>query len=311
MLTSTAERVHTRRPRPSYATFVVRVAGIQRLSQSFVRITFTGDELQHLGTTGLDQRVKLVLPLPGVGVRHFPDGADWYAAWRCLPEGQRNPIRTYTLRAVRPERRELDIDFVLHGDAGPATRWVRAATVGDEVAVVGPDARGEDPYAGVAWRPADARTVLLAGDETAAPAICSVLCALPRSARGCAIIEVPHPSDIQAVDAPAGVRVTWLPRSETGGAHGETLSAAVRAWTAAHLARGSTLPVELRDVDIDHGILWEVPEAASPGASLYAWLAGEAGIIKALRRFLVTESGIDRDRVAFMGYWRSGRAELA
>jgi len=311
MLTSSPERVHTRRPRPSYATFVVSVAGIRRLSRSFVRVTFTGDELEHLGTTGLDQRVKLVLPLPDAGVRGFPSGADWYAAWRAIPERERNPIRTYTLRAVRPERRELDIDFVLHGDAGPATRWVQGARVGDEVAIVGPDARGEDPYAGVAWRPVDAPTVLLAGDETAAPAICSVLAALAPTARGCAIVEVPDVSDIQPVTAPAGVRVTWLARTITGTAHGEALSNAVRAWTTGHLARGSASIAELTDVDIEHGILWEVPERAAVGDGLYAWLAGEAGVIKALRRFLVSESGIDRDRVAFMGYWRAGRAELA
>jgi NADPH-dependent ferric siderophore reductase len=311
MLTSTSERVQTRRPRPSYATFVVCVTGIRRLSRSFVRITFTGDELEHLGTTGLDQRVKLVLPLPGVGVRAFPNGHDWYAAWRRLPEHQRNPIRTYTLRAVRPERREFDIDFVLHDDAGPATVWVRDAQVGDEVAVVGPDARGEDPYAGVAWRPVDAHTVLLAGDETAAPAICSVLATLAPAARGCAIIEVPDISDIQHVHAPEGVRVTWLPRTLTGTAHGEALSDAVRTWTAGHLAGGQPTIGELTDVDIEHGILWEVPETVSPGDGLYAWLAGEAGVIKTLRRYLVTESGIDRNRVAFMGYWRAGRAELA
>lgn len=310
MLTSSLERVHTRRPRPSYATFVVSVAGIRRLSRSFVRVTFTGDDLEHLSTTGLDQRVKLVLPLPAVGVRGFPGGADWYTAWRALPEAERNPIRTYTLRAVRPEHRELDIDFVLHGDAGPATRWVRDARVGDEVAIVGPDARGEDPYAGVAWRPVDAGPVLLAGDETAAPAICSVLASLAPTARGCAIIEVPDVSDVQPVRAPDGVRVTWLPRTVTGAEHGEALSDAVRAWTAGHLARGSSSRAEPTDVDIEHALLWEVPERVSHAGGLYAWLAGEAGVIKALRRFLVTESGIDRDRVAFMGYWRAGRAEL-
>jgi NADPH-dependent ferric siderophore reductase len=44
---------------------------------------------------------------------------------------------------------------------------------------------------------------------------------------------------------------------------------------------------------------------------IYAWLAGEAGVIRALRRHLVSERGIDRRTVAFMGYWRIGRAEAA
>ncbi|HYI33451.1 MAG TPA: SIP domain-containing protein, partial [Glaciibacter sp.] len=67
---------------------------------------------------------------------------------------------------------------------------------------------------------------------------------------------------------------------------------------------------DLPDVDIDHGILWDVPQApTTPSSDLYAWLAGEASVIKTLRRFLVSETGIDRRQVAFMGYWRDGRAE--
>jgi NADPH-dependent ferric siderophore reductase len=62
---------------------------------------------------------------------------------------------------------------------------------------------------------------------------------------------------------------------------------------------------ELDDVDIETGILWEVPEETSSG--VYAWLAGEAGVVKGLRRHLVSEVGVPRTAVAFMGYWREGR----
>ena len=71
---------------------------------------------------------------------------------------------------------------------------------------------------------------------------------------------------------------------------------------------------ELNEVDVDAEILWEVPDTApadanAAHATLYAWLAGEAGVIKTLRRFLVSETGIDQRQVAFMGYWRAGRSE--
>ncbi|TBL34562.1 siderophore-interacting protein, partial [Verrucosispora sp. SN26_14.1] len=62
------------------------------------------------------------------------------------------------------------------------------------------------------------------------------------------------------------------------------------------------------DVDVDRAILWEVPDAL-PSTPLYAWLAGEAGVIRTLRRHLVAECGLDRRAVAFMGYWRHGRAD--
>ena len=55
--------------------------------------------------------------------------------------------------------------------------------------------------------------------------------------------------------------------------------------------------------------LWDVPEVPG-GDGLYAWLAGEAGVVKLLRRHLVQEAGMDRSSVAFMGYWRLGRSEI-
>jgi NADPH-dependent ferric siderophore reductase len=315
--------------RPSYRPFAVSVAGIRRLSDTFTRVTFTGPELHDFGTVGLDQRVKVILPLPEVGIATLPDDESWYQAWRELPESHRNPIRTYTVRAVRPAAREIDIDFVAHGEAGPASRWVSHAVIGDELTVVGPNACGENPHSGVEWRPGNARSVLLAGDETAAPAICAILAALPREARGCAFIEVPHEADAMETGAPDGVKVTWLARAKAaaqhgeahsaahgsvhGAAHGSALEAAVRDWTTRSVTMGrpghATAGTQLADVDIEHDILWEVPDETHRGADLYAWLAGEAGVIKTLRRFLVSETGIDRHQVAFMGYWRAGRSE--
>jgi NADPH-dependent ferric siderophore reductase len=84
--------------------------------------------------------------------------------------------------------------------------------------------------------------------------------------------------------------------------------------TSAITAAGIDLGGELSDVDVDSEILWEVPVDAAghplvQDTVLYAWLAGEAGVIKTLRRYLVSEKGVDRTSVAFMGYWRHGRAE--
>jgi len=311
MLTSTVAPARTKAPRPSYRPFSVSVARVQRLSTNFTRVTFTGPDLHEFGTAGLDQRIKIVLPLPGLGVTPFPTHESWYDAWRQLPDDRRNPIRTYTVRQARPAQSEVDIDFVTHGDAGPASRWVRAALVGDKVAIVGPVAESDNPNVGIEWAPGNANTVLLAGDETAAPAICAILAALPRDSRGCVYIEVPEPADFQETAAPVGVSVTWLPRN--GGAHGAALETAVKGWTARFITAhhgGEDLPgADLADIDIDQDILWEVPDGSALDGELYAWLAGEASVIKRLRRFLVSDVGIDRRQVAFMGYWRDGRAE--
>jgi NADPH-dependent ferric siderophore reductase len=125
---------------------------------------------------------------------------------------------------------------------------------------------------------------------------------------------MPHPDDHLPIDAPDGVTVHWLARD--GRPHGSALVPAVREATSRLLPlAGVTRDADLEDVDIERSLLWEVPvdERYRPlreNAELYAWLAGEAGVIKTLRRHLVTERGVDRKAVAFMGYWREGRAEL-
>ena len=52
-------------------------------------------------------------------------------------------------------------------------------------------------------------------------------------------------------------------------------------------------------------------QGVQPNGQLYAWIAGEAAVIRELRRYLVREVGMDRRQVAFMGYWRIGKSEDA
>lgn len=313
-----------RTDRPAYRPYRVRIADVRALSPSFRRITFAGADLAVFGTDGLDQRVKLVFPLPDGSLCPI-DGPDvvadgsWYDRWRQLPEQLRHPFRTYTVRAARPWAHEVDVDFVVHGGTGPAARWLDSVRVGDEVILVGPDARSIHSAVGIDWRPGPARRVLLAGDETAAPAIAAITESLPADVRAEAFVEVPLSADRDALAD--GVRdVTWLPRD--GAAVGARLLPAVRAWADANadlLRRASpSAPTPprpgavlepLTEVDVDRETLWETTDAP-PDDAFYAWLAGEAGVITSLRRLLVRGHGVDRSRVAFMGYWRLGRSEL-
>ncbi|MCG5435179.1 siderophore-interacting protein [Micromonospora foliorum] len=296
-------------PIAPWRVFAVTVRAVRRLSPSFTRVTFTGADLDRFADNGYDQRIKLALPLPGHDRATLPDGADWYATWRALPEHLRNPIRTYTVRAVRPELAEVDVDLVLHGDSGPATRWARRASVGDEIALVGPDAGFDGNHGGVEFRQPTGGTLLLAGDETAVPAISSICERLPRDARGTVVLEVPDAADVLPLVAPPGVEVRWLSRGADG--YGSHLVPAVVAAAGELLTPGASAavrPVPDVDVDVDTEILWEVPEEVA-SVPLYAWLAGEAGVIRNLRRHLVAERGLDRRAVAFMGYWRLGRAD--
>lgn len=298
--------------RPAYRPYRAAVSAIRRLSPHFTRVSLRCDDFETFGTERLDQRIKLVFPLADGSFCRLESG-DWYAEWRALPDERRNPFRTFTVRHVDQADRRLDIDFVVHdhdsADAGPASRWLAAATPGDELVIVGPDALSPANGVGIDWRPGEATELLIAGDETAAPAIANILETLPAGRRAHAFIEVPTERDALALDLPAGVAVSWIARGD--GEHGSKLVPAVTAWLQRHpelvAAAAAESAQRLEQVDVDREILWERPEQAAGG--FYAWIAGESAAVKTIRRLLVRGHGIDRRRVAFMGYWRRGLAE--
>ena len=295
---------------PSYRFFSARVTRVQRLSPSFLRLTFAGPELTGFGVGGADQRIKLVLSRDGGPVRQLlSDGPGWYQEYCALPDHVRPFLRTYTVRAARPQLGELDVDLVLHGvedgRPGPAASWAAAAVAGDPVVLLGPDRSGTGRAWGVEWAPPAEGTLFLAGDETAVPAISAIVEALPAGRRAVAVLEVPEAGDVLSLAVPPGVEVRWLIRGSR--ARGEALGPAVHAALCELGVAAPAADVEPEDVDLTGGILWEVPEAGADGC--YAWLAGEAGMVKALRRRLVRDLGVPRSSVAFMGYWRAGAAE--
>ncbi|MGC2938799.1 MULTISPECIES: siderophore-interacting protein [unclassified Brevibacterium] len=327
--------------------FEATVIAVEDLSPSFRRITFGGPGLSGFGpkTHPRDLRIKLIIPPAGATAPEFDllgflaeqeeAGVSWYQAWLQVDPAVRGAMRTYTVREWRDDERELVVDMVMHtdeaGHSGPAAQWAEAAEVGHSLHIIGPARDFDGPYGGIEFAPGDAHQILLAGDETAVPAIASILDSIKDSrARGKAVLEVPSAEDIIDMTAPAGFEIEWLPRGKAD--FGQLLEPAVReavrsetripAQVGAGAAGGPDGPVgELDDVNIDEEILWDVPAAlteAAQGSSsatekddrpFYAWIAGEAGPVKRLRRYLVQEVGVDRKQIAFMGYWRQGKAE--
>jgi NADPH-dependent ferric siderophore reductase len=294
----------------------VEVAAVERLSPAFVRVWLAGPDVADIGVDGpfLDQRIKLVFP-GAAGVPQLDEAAagGWYAAWLALPDEERGHMRTYTVRALEgsgPDAR-LVVDIVVHDGApaelGPGCRWAQQASPGDRVLVVAP--RLGMPFGGIEWNPGRAGRVLLVGDETAAPAIASIVESAPLGTAGTAYIEVPESADALDVRTPPGLRLVWLPRN--GVRHGERAMAAVSALFGMPVAPG------LADDLVADPDLWETPgfsssgepvEVGEPDQGLYAWVAGESGMVTALRRLLVRDVGMPRRQVAFMGYWRHGVA---
>lgn len=297
---------------PTIRFFRARVVRITDLTPSFRRFTFGGGDLGDYGDPGFDQRIKVVFPTPSAGLDAMPQGDDWYTDWRELDEDQRPPFRTYTTRHVRNDVGEVDIDMVAHEVQGPASAWIASAEIGDEVLVVAPTTAHQGVSYGIDFvPPAHADQILLAGDETAAPAIAVILEQLPRHACGTVVLEVPHPEDVTYLPQHPGFDIRVQARGDSP--RHSFLVPAVQE--AAALLAPAGRSAEVSEIDIDHDILWEVPRTAKGGAALksaplYSWLAGEASAIKSLRRHLVAEQGVDRRAIAFMGYWRLGKAEV-
>ncbi|GAA1557357.1 siderophore-interacting protein [Actinomadura kijaniata] len=253
--------------------FELRVLRTERLGPTLLRITLGGDRADEFVSGGRDQRFKLFLPHPHQETPVVPADAgedEWFARWRAMDPAERAIMRTYTVRAQRPG--EIDVDFALHGDGGPASRWAASARPGDPVTLIGPlvaDNGGVDFDP-----PREADRILVFADETALPAAGGILEWLPSGTRAHAWIEVPHAADRQDFEAKADVEVTWLVRDEGG------------------------------------SLLDAVPAADLPlDGAPYTWIAGESGTVKRLRRHLVNERGLDRRSVRFMGYWRRGASE--
>jgi iron complex transport system ATP-binding protein len=336
---------------PMTLAFEVTVSSVQELSPTFRRITFGGYSLRDFGVHGdtLDLRIKLMIPSRAADGTRLPlpvfemAQAGWYREWLAMDPAVRGSMRTYTVRQARLDAvyPEIDVDFVMHFDAegigGPAANWALNAKPGDAITIIGPNNRAAhcvtaEIYSGIEWRPGMAQRVLLAGDETAVPAISAILESLPSYMSGHAFLEVPAAGDFLDLKTHADVDITWFARGAAIGRsrpHGELLQHAVRTavpvpgWVGIKASDGGAGP-DPEDVNVDVDILWETParmetteiEATkNPGMPagampFHAWIAGEAAVIKDMRRYLVRDVGIDRKQVAFMGYWRQGKAEL-
>ena len=289
----------------TYRLFEVALKERRVLSPSLHRLVFTGADVARMKTEGPDQRIKVFFPLPGQDAPEVPSGEDWYARYRALADDQRPPMRTYTLRQLRAAQGEVDVDFVLHGETGPDSRWATHARPGDRVVLLAPDADCAGSSEGWEWKPpAGVGQVLLAADETALPAVAGILEELAAQVdppRVLALLEVAGEGDALALKAPANAELVWLPRDQA--AYGQALVQAVQARLAASpVVAGDALD----EIDVDAQILWEQSDAGVAGP-FYAWVAGEAGAVMAIRRHLVRDCGLDRRALTFMGYWRQGR----
>jgi NADPH-dependent ferric siderophore reductase len=225
-----------------------------------------------------DAYVKMVFVSDGVDVDALPQPLT-LDSFKTLPVEQQPTVRTYTVRRVDTERREIAIDFVVHGEQGVAGPWAASVTPGQPAYLTSPNgAYAPDPAAD--WH-------LLAGDEAAVPAISAALEALPDNAIGKVFIEVGGPDDEIPLKKPDGVEVRWIHR---GG-------------------RADLVP---EDRAGDHApLIAAVKDADWLPGQVQVFIHGEAqAVMHNLRPYIRKERGVDAKWAnSISGYWRRGRTE--
>ena len=310
-----AALVHNLRNRLSkptaYRLFDIQLKRRITLSPSLTRFVFGGSDVALMRTLAPDQRVKLLFPSANGEPSNLPKQGDWRAPLRDLSPERVPPMRSYTIRNLRLEAGELDIDFVLHGVTGPATRWATQAKAGAPLQIAAPNAAYTDDPGGYEWQPPQGmRKVLLIGDETALPAIAGILEELahhPDTPQVQVFIEVPEESDCQNLVCGPNTKIHWLPRASLGKQHGDGMILAARELASLPPRRlQAKACAVLQELDLDNQRLWE--RASARHNEFYAWVAGESMAVMAIRRFFVHECGMDRKALTLMGYWKLGRS---
>lgn len=258
----------TRPQRPARPQIVLTVQERVQLSPHLVRIIAGGPGMAHIKPSEFtDAYSKMLFQHPETSLT---PPYDLDALRDELPAELLPSTRTYTVRRVDVERGQVWLDFVTHGDTGVAGPWADRAKVGEPVVLRGIGG-GYAPDPDADWH-------LLAGDESAIPAIASALEAMPTDASGVAFIEVQGEADVLTLDSPSGIKVTWLFRGDAE-------------------AGTSTILVDaVRDAE------W------LPGR-VQVFVHGERGAMKSLRPYFTDERGIDRSQLSLSPYWAYGRKE--
>ncbi len=244
--------------RPSVRLLTVKKAW--HLTLNMIRVVFSGPEIDGFPDDRNGGNCKLMFP-------EMNETKDSFSAR--LINGPPPVRRTFTVRNFDTDTRELCIDFVAHGDQGPASRWASNAKAGSFLGFAGPSGPKVTHF--------EADWYLVAADPSGIPVAAATLEALPRDAKGVAIFEVTSDEDRQSINMPAGIDVFWLIQPDP-----HTPSTAQEAL--------------IRSLD------W-------PEGRVQTCIAGESSVIKSLRAFLSQERHLSREDVYISGYWKIGLIE--
>tara|TARA_B100000886_G_scaffold306625_1_gene239095 strand:- start:8 stop:916 length:909 start_codon:yes stop_codon:yes gene_type:complete len=246
---------------------LITVKKVKRITPNMLRVTFYCPSLEEMDSSRQGAHCKILLPKPKTSLKDFKEIISIKP--KDLRIDERPARRTYTVRFFRKESMEMDIDFVDHGDEGPASSWARNAKQGSYVGLLGPAfPKIRDFYAD--W-------YLVAADMSALPVAAATIEAMPINAKGVAVFEITSESDKQDIKAPPGIKFFWINHPN---AHSPSI---------AQLSF-------IKELEWKTGIV-------------QTCIAGESGLIKQLRNYLIKEKFLPNQDTYISGYWKIGLIE--
>ena len=241
------------------------------ITPHYIRITLEGSDAQKFSKTTIGVNNKIFLAPEGCDQVHLPEFDFEKGQWVPMDESIRPSVRTYTHRGINLDTNELYVDFVAHGDEGPASKWAIQAPIGAELGVaMGTEASELYPMA---------ERYILVGDATAIPVLGAILEDLPSTVSVQAFIEVETAEDIQELPTQATATIEWIVNPTPG----QTVVLAEKA--VAYI------------------------EAQGEMQSKFAYVAAEFSSVKILRNFLRKEKNWTKDELYAYSYWKFGKAE--
>lgn len=229
-----------------------------------------------LGGDGLDEFTATDYTDQYINAYFIPENASYSPPFeleevRALGDSQRPRSRRFTVRRWDSTTRRLTIDFVTHGDQGYAGAWAQRAKVGDRLQFKGPNGSYK-PDMKADWH-------LLAGDESAISAISASVESIPESKTCLVFLIVDGPENkIEFASSPLH-QIEWIYRS--------------------------AVP------DPDLALLEAIKSQDFPAGDFDIFVHGEAGEVRNIRKFLISEHEINIESASISPYWRRDHTDEA
>jgi len=242
---------------------LLRVLNTEKITPRVQRIHFYCEDIEQYNHSE-KLHIRLILPPEKVAAK------DWLntpANTKLKKLTDNYCIKRYTIRQIDTQQQRITIDFVLHTASifCPGADWAAHASEGFTIGMIGPgvsDIKTADWY-------------VLAGDETALPAIGRTLESLDHNATGEIFIEVHNKDEKQNLLHPDTLNIHWLYRNGIDAKNSLLLYNAIEQ-------------LKLK------------PEACNP----FIWVAGEVGVCNKIRTMAKRKFTLDKKRVQIAGHWQ-------